>query len=147
LCRGPVVIRKGLFGGDFAELALSWGQTVCSEGNGWFDIADFNRDGSVSPYDLKIFVERWLVGREQVNTIEVIARAQGPAQVRTLSGLQNRPAACIFCIGNQSSEDIKKTGDEVPPVAQAIRSATPSPSKKRGEEKALVSQLFHLKHR
>jgi hypothetical protein len=39
----------------------------------------------------------------------------------------------------------EKLGDEVPPVAQAFRSATPSPSKKRGEEKALVSQLFHLK--
>jgi hypothetical protein len=64
LCRGPVVIRKGLFGGDFAELALSWGQTVCSEGNGWCDGADFNRDGSVSITDLKMFVESWLVGTE-----------------------------------------------------------------------------------
>jgi hypothetical protein len=41
----------------------------------------------------------------------------------------------------------KKTGDEVPPVIQAIRSATPSPSKKRGEEKALVSQLFHIEYK
>jgi hypothetical protein len=56
-------------------LALSWGQTVRSEGNGWCDIAEFNRDGSVSVTDLKMFVESWLASSEQVNTIGVIARA------------------------------------------------------------------------
>jgi len=36
---------------------------------------------------------------------------------------------------------IRRKKTETRPPIQAIRSATPSPSKKRGEEKALVSQL------
>ncbi|MHC4396058.1 MAG: InlB B-repeat-containing protein [Planctomycetota bacterium] len=49
---------------DFAEFALHWGETGCTELNGWCGGADFNHLDDVNLDDLKGLTDNWLAGVE-----------------------------------------------------------------------------------